>query len=1164
MSKIQPISLMLGEQEQEQEIKRGYQLGVYTLLEQIGSGGEATVWSAIDNVRKRVVAVKIISTMSNDPAAASLVPANFEREVHLVASLEHPHILPMYEFGMADTFSYFVMAYKGLGTLVKRIKTGPLPLVEVAQTAREVLSALAYLHQRGIVHRDIKPSNVLLDSQMRTYLADFGLAKELSQSTMVLHTGRGTGPYAPYEQQTYNSITQQSDIYSLGIVLYEMLTGQLPWQGQFSLASRQSRENEVLPDPAEHNPECTAELTAVLRQFTTFRWQDRPQTAEAAYMLLFEALPPQVQQIVGRALQPGRLPEEKCWAQDIDFLLEMYQAEWQPEKRLPLSLTHLAFISAYYEHKPLPQDEAVRHLLLRGALVHDYNLSHWWRQTEKAALRWRVCIEALASEEEEVMARALALLLREPQGKIKSTASTVASLEKLVELAAGSEEWRVRRDALNALAHLLPTAQRWQPVGISAVGDAQLAHLALEESTQGRLAVDIICRLRSETAVETLIAAYEVTNPDLVLKILRQIQQQTGTLPRSLPQHIRGSLLWQRLKELLLEDKEGLSLARSLLGLCAGILVSLLFVFGYFSLPAAQMQDTLLVPYAVSDIVTIVEVNDVSLAQYGRWDQWPRSLHARLVEQLQAAGAKTIVFDFVFEANTADDALLAEAMAAAGNVVQPVLVQGDAYHDVADRLRYDGAVFPQPELVAASAALGHTSILHDEDGYIRRVPTLIAVEERPYESLAMIALRTYLGSEVLADSAIQDGQLSLAGRLVPVDKHGAMRIYYAGPPAQPEQTTFNMVSYQDVLAGTVPDGLLRDKIVLVGITATAEPDRYLTPVSDGRPMYGVEILANVIESIWSGRFIRTPGTAVNVLIMLGLGLVVGLVCVRPVMGLMFALSIAVVYFILVSTLFDATGWMLELYHPFFTIALSYLMVTAYRYSVEVRHRREMLGLFANSLTPAVAQATMDAIKQGKIDLNGQEQALSVLLVEMRGQAAYASRHDPMDVLAMMTFFRNKIVQLILSFEGTVIHSEQGDTMAVFNAPLSQPDHAWRALQVAQAIQNEVEQYKQSRPEDDPHRAISFAFAVNTGRAIVGYEGPGGPNTLTVLGHAVDLANHMVSAAGAGQILLGEQTYTETADQVEAMPQKPLHLKHWPTAVPVYAISAEDNEEEFWQ
>jgi adenylate cyclase len=366
-----------------------------------------------------------------------------------------------------------------------------------------------------------------------------------------------------------------------------------------------------------------------------------------------------------------------------------------------------------------------------------------------------------------------------------------------------------------------------------------------------------------------------------------------------------------------------------------------------------------------------------------------------------------------------------------------------------------------------------------------------------------------------------------------------------------------------VLAGTVPADLLRDKIVLIGITATAEPDSYLTPVSEGRPMYGVEILANVIESIWSDHFIRVPGTAVRVLILLGLGLLVGLLCVRPLTGLIFSLSIASIYFLLVSWLFDATGLMLDLYYPFATIGLCYFMVSAYRYSVEVRHRREILELFASSVTPAVAQATIDAIRQGKIDLNGQEQALSVLLVEMRGQAAYAARHDPMDVLAMLTFFRNKVVQTILSFEGTVIRSEQGQTMAVFNAPLSQSDHSWRAVQVALAIQNEIEDYHESLPEVNPHRGISFAFAVNTGRAIVGYEGPGGPNTLTILGDVVDMASQMITTTDAGQILLGEQTFAETAEQVEVVPQKPLHLKDRPTAVSVYAIVGKPVEEGFW-
>ena len=1158
MSDIRPIPLRLAEE--EFELKRGYPLGIYTLLEQIGEGGEAVVWSGFDNLRKRLVAIKVISMVHNDPAAASMVPANFEREVHLVASLEHPHILPMYEFGMADTFSYFVMAYKEMGTLADWLKGGNLPLVEVAQAAKQILSAMAYLHVRGIVHRDIKPSNILLDSQARTYLADFGLAKRLSQSTMALHTGRGTGPYAPYEQQAYHSITQQSDIYSLGIVLYEMLTGQLPFEAQYSLATLQKRDNAVLPDLAEHDGECPAELTAVLRKFTAFQWQDRPQTADAAYTLLYEALPPTIQQTVGATLPPTRLMEEEFLAQDAAYLLEMYQADWQPDEPFPVGLTHLAFLEAYYAKAPSALDEKVQQFLLRGALVHDYQLAHWWRSTDQAS-RWQVSMTALAAEDDEVVARVLALLLREPTGNLPTAVSAKASLEKLIDLATAAQEWRLRREALNALKHLLPEAPGWQSIGISETGDLRLAQLALEESTQGQQAVEILGILQSETAVRSLLDTHEAGRPDLVLPILQQIQQQAGSLPQLIPPRVRTRLWSRQLQTLLLNDREGLSLARTLIGLSAGLLVSLLYFFGFLAQPAAQTRDALLVPYPVSDIVTIVTVDDDSLAQYGRWDQWPRSLHAQLVEALHEAGAQTVVFDFVFEAETADDALLAETMAAAGNVVQPMLVQGDAYHDLTGMLRYEGQILPQPTLLMASAGVGHTGILHDADGFIRRVPTLISVDGQQYNSLALTALTHYLGAAGSEEIVVENGRLAVAGRQIPVGEDGEMHIYYAGPPAEPEQTTFTMVRYQDVLAGTVPVELLRDKIVLVGITATAEPDRYLTPVSDGRPMYGVEILANVIESIWSNRFIRLPGTAVNVLLLLALGLLVGLVCTRPFTGLIFGLGIAGLYFLLAGWIFDSTGLLLDIFFPLLTIGLSYLMVSAYRFSIEVRRRREILGLFASSVTPAVAQATVNAVKEGRLNLNGQEQDVSVLLVEIRGQTAYAARHDPIDVLAMMTFFRDKVTQAILASEGTLIRSEQGKTLAVFNAPLSQADHVWRAVQVAQLLQEEISQYHQSLAEDHAHRGITFAFAVETGRAIVGYAGAEGRNAFTVFGELVSVVGQMAAAATVGQILLGEQAYLQTADQVTAVPLSPLRLKEAGQTIPVYAVVSEFEEKE---
>lgn len=1154
--KIQAIPLLLAEQEQEAELKRGYQLGIYTLLEQIGKGGEAAVWSGFDHLRKRIVAVKIISLDQSDPVAASLVPAHFEREVHLVASLEHPHILPMYEFGMAESFSYFVMAYKGVGTLANWIKLQPLSLVEVARTTRQVLSALAYLHQRGIVHRDIKPSNILLDSQRRTYLADFGLAKQLSQSTMVLHTGRGTGPYAPYEQQASDSITMQSDIFSLGVVIYEMLTGQLPWEAQFNLANMQKRGGEELPDPWMLNPDCPVELTKMLRWFTAFRWQERPYSAEEAYAAFYEALPPAVQQQVGANLQVQAEKEDVVLAEDAAHYLDAYLLEWQEETAYPASLTHLAFVEAYYNRFQTRLDPRAIQFLLRGALVHDYQLANWWKLAEPV-LRWQVSLAALAGEAEAVMARVLSLLLREPAGVMPTAVTTRASLEKLIDLATTAKEWRLRRDGLSVLAHLLPQAQAWRPVGISESGDARLAQLALEDGPQARQAVAILGALQSETAVQTVLDAYDAGNRRQGLKVLQQIWAQAGSLPHLVRPTVLARLWAAWLQERLLDDSEGLSLSRLIIGLAAALIMSLMLLAGFFAIPQAQLQDVLMLPYDPSGIVTIVEVNDETLAGYGRWDQWPRSLHAELINRLHDAGAKTIAFDVVFASETADDAELAQIMAAAGNVVQPLLVQGDAFHDLTGSLRYAGGVLPQPEFVAAGAGLGHTGILHDADGYIRWMPTLITIDGQPYENLAMVALRNYLGGATDDVAVVANGRLTIAGRQIPVDQDGEMRIYYAGPPAEPEHSTFTTVRYQDVLAGTVPDELLRDKIVLVGITATAEPDRYLTPVSDGRPMYGVEILANVIESIWSERFIHVPGTAVQVIILLGLGLLVGLVCTRPITGFVLAFALAACYFLLAGWLFDVTGLMLDLFFPFLTIALSYSMVTAYRYAVEVRRRRQIVNLFAGSVTPAIAQATVEAVKQGKLDLHGQEQALSVLLCEMRGYEAYAVSHDPGAVLTMMTFFREKMVEAVLALEGTVIRAEQGQMMAVFNAPLPQSDHAWRAVQAAQLLQKDMAQLA----DEGAYVAIRLAFVVNTGRAVVGYAGVGERSSFTVLGEAVTLSDALIGEASAEQILLGEQSYAETADLVTAVPLKPLRLKDRADAVPVYAIEAREKSEE---
>jgi len=240
----------------------GQTLGQYRIIEQIGQGGMATVYRAYQPSLDRYVAIKILPPyFAHEPGFAM----RFTREARAVARLNHPNILPIYDFGQEQDLSYIVMKCVEAGTL-KQILGAPLALDVTADIVQQVAAALDHAHQRGILHRDVKPSNVLLDEGGWVLLTDFGLAKMVEGSAVLTASGVGVGTpaYMAPEQGRGEAVDARADIYSLGIVLYEMLTGRVPFEAETPMAVVIKHITDPLPLPRSINPDLPDAIERVV------------------------------------------------------------------------------------------------------------------------------------------------------------------------------------------------------------------------------------------------------------------------------------------------------------------------------------------------------------------------------------------------------------------------------------------------------------------------------------------------------------------------------------------------------------------------------------------------------------------------------------------------------------------------------------------------------------------------------------------------------------------------------------------------------------------------------------------------------------------------------------------------------------------------------------
>lgn len=257
----------------------GQSLGRYHILEQLGEGGMAVVYKAFDTRLEAEVAVKVIRTERLIPELAKKTLKRFEREAKALAQLTHPNIVKVIDYGEYEGNPYLVMEYLPGGTLKGKMGGRAMHHADAAKILHPIAHALEYAHSQGMIHRDIKPSNILITHSGEPMLSDFGIAKLLDPEVTSDLTGTGTGigtpEYMAPEQVTGTNLDQRADVYSLGVVFYEMVTGRKPYTADTPMAVLFKHASEPLPRPRSFVPSLPDKVEHVLIKALAKRPEDR-------------------------------------------------------------------------------------------------------------------------------------------------------------------------------------------------------------------------------------------------------------------------------------------------------------------------------------------------------------------------------------------------------------------------------------------------------------------------------------------------------------------------------------------------------------------------------------------------------------------------------------------------------------------------------------------------------------------------------------------------------------------------------------------------------------------------------------------------------------------------------------------------------------------------
>ena len=553
---------------------------------------------------------------------------------------------------------------------------------------------------------------------------------------------------------------------------------------------------------------------------------------------------------------------------------------------------------------------------------------------------------------------------------------------------------------------------------------------------------------------------------------------------------------------------------------------------------------------SLSPNIVIAGIDDNTLQAYGRWSEWPRSLHTEAINNLSLAGARVIGFDVIFTDSSPDDESMAAAMLNAGNVV--LVETGTGSLPSRNEITYSNFLLPVESLKQASLNTGHANVVPDSDGKVRHLPLLVKdTEGQTYPSFTLAVLYSLFRMPLPDQYILTDGALYLIARDVPVDNSYSLAINFgAGHEDRP------YISYGDIISGNFDPLLVKGKVVIIGMTATGELDTWPIPNTASK-VPGIYIHAAAMDTILQQNFLRPVGMGITILIMLLLVIIAAFVWPRcgtwnwkdivKVTGIVIGLSLC---YIIAASMAADKGYLVNILYPLLLLLVVYIGNIIYMLITEQSDKQFVKGLFGRYVSPQISERIINLANSGKLDLGGEEREVTILFADMRNFTRISERLSPAEVVHMLNTYLGAVIDTTIENDGIINKFAGDNVMALWNAPQSQSGHALLAIKTALEAQEKLKRMQQDKPEDI---IVQFGIGINTGKALAGNVGSAGRVEYTVIGDTVNLASRICSVTPGSEVWIGPETYQQTKDYIESEKMDSQTFKRKTAPITVYRV-----------